>query len=67
MKKEQNQYYNYCSEFFYNIDYNDDISMESAIMDLVNYLKQTRKDTTITKYVNIISQICKFGQKKGLI
>ena len=47
--------------------YNDDISMESAIMDLVNYLKQTRKDTTITKYVNIISQICKFGQKKGLI
>ena len=36
-------------------------------MDLVNYLKQTRKDTTITKYMNIISQICKFGQKKGLI
>ena len=41
--------------------------MEHSIYDLVNYLKQTRRDTTITKYMNIISQVCKFGQRKGLI
>ena len=41
--------------------------METSIMDLVNFLKQERKDTTITKYMNIISQVCKFGQRKGLI
>ena len=67
LRKEKSQYHNYCSEFFTDIDYKDDIVMEIAIMDLVNYLKQTRKDTTITKYMNIISQVCKFGQRKGLI
>ena len=67
LRKEKSQYYNYCSEFFINIDYNDDVVMEHSIYDLVNYLKQTRKDTTITKYMNIISQVCKFGQRKGLI
>ena len=66
LRKEKSQYYNYCSEFFINIDYNDDVVMEHSIYDLVNYLKQTRKDTTITKYMNIISQVCKFGQRKGL-
>ena len=67
LRKEKSQYYNYCSEFFTNIDYNDDILMETSIMDLVNFLKQERRDTTITKYMNIISQVCKFGQRKGLI
>ena len=43
LRKEKSQYYNYCSEFFINIDYNDDVVMEHSIYDLVNYLKQTRK------------------------
>lgn len=67
LRKEKSQYDNYCSDFFINIDYNDDVVMEQSILDLVNFLKQERKDTTITKYMNIISQVCKFGQRKGLI
>ena len=67
LRKEKSQYFNYCSDFFINIDYNDDVVMEQSILDLVNFLKQERKDTTITKYMNIISQVCKFGQRKGLI
>jgi len=67
LQKEKNQYYNYCSEFFTSVNYDDELEMETSILDLVNFLKQERKDTTITKYMNIISQICKFGQRKGLI
>ena len=67
MSKEQNQYYNYCSPHFYNIDYNNEIDMNNAILDLVNDLKETRKDTTINKYMNILNQIFKHAQKKGVM
>ena len=67
MTKEKNQYYNYCSPFFTNINYNDEIEVENAISDLVNHLRQTRKDTTINKYMNILNQIFKHAQKKGVM
>jgi hypothetical protein len=74
LKKEKSQYYNYCSQFFTNIDYQNETIMNDSIMDLVNFLKSVEitpgnrmRDTTITKYMNIISQICKYGQKKGLM
>ena len=34
MKKEKNQYYNYCSPFFMNVNYNDEIEVDNAIKDL---------------------------------
>jgi len=67
LKKEKSQYYNYCSQFFNSINFEDELEMETAILDLINFLKQDRKDTTITKYMNIISQICKYAQRKGFI
>ncbi len=74
MTKEKNQYYNHLSQFFVNKNYNDVIEMNNAIMDAVSYLKNVdvkggtkMRDTTITKYMNIISQICQHGQKKGLM
>ena len=74
MTKERNQYYNHLSQFFINKNYNDVIVMNNAIMEAVSYLKNVdvkggtkMRDTTITKYMNIISQICQHGQKKGLM
>ncbi|MDC3174167.1 hypothetical protein OA868_00130 [Candidatus Pelagibacter sp.] len=74
MSKERNQYYNHLSQFFVNKNYNDVIVMNNAIMEAVSYLKNVdvkggtkMRDTTITKYMNIISQICQHGQKKGLM
>ena len=74
MTKERNQYYNHLSQFFVNKNYNDVIEMNNAIMDAVSYLKNVEvkggtkmRDTTISKYMNIISQICQHGQKKGLM
>jgi len=65
MTKERNQYYNHLSQFFVNKNYNDVIVMNNAIMEAVSYLKYVdikggtkMRDTTITKYMNIISQIC---------
>ena len=74
MEKEKNQYSKHLSQFFLNVNYNDVIAMNNAVLDSVNYLKNLdvkggtkMRDTTITKYMNIISQICQHGQKKGLM
>ena len=74
MEKEKNQYSKHLSQFFHNVNYNDVIAMDNAVLDSVNYLKNLdvkggtkMRDTTITKYMNIISQICQHGQKKGLM
>ena len=68
VEKEKNRYTNYIAPFFTNIDYTNDLLMENVIWDLVDELK-TRdiKDTTISKYMNSISLICKYGQRKGLM
>lgn len=74
MTKERNQYYNHLSQFFVNKNYNDVVEMNNAILDSINYLKNVdvnggtkMRDTTISKYMNIVSQICQHGQKKGLM
>ena len=74
MEKEKNQYSKHLSQFFDNVNYNDVIAMDNAVLDSVNYLKNLdvkggtkMRDTTISKYMNIISQICQHGQKKGLM
>ena len=67
-EKEKRRYDNYIAPFFLNIDYTDDLVMENIIWDLVDELKTRKiKDTTISKYMNTISQVCKYGQKKGLM
>ena len=75
LQKEKNQYFNHCSQFFNNINYNDEVTMNDAVLDLINYLKEIEVDrsgkkmslSTISKYMNIISQICQHAQKKGLM
>ena len=67
-KKEKRRYDNYIAPFFLNIDYTNDLTMENVIWDLVDELKTRKiKDTTISKYMNTISQVFKYGQKKGLM
>lgn len=75
LQKEKNQYFNHCSQFFNNVNYNNEIEMNDAVLDLVNHLKEVEVDrsrkkmslSTISKYMNIVSQICQHGQKKGIL
>ena len=55
MEKEKNQYSKHLSQFFLNVNYNDVIAMNNAVLDSVNYLKNLdvkggtkMRDTTIT-------------------
>jgi hypothetical protein len=71
--KEFNRYHNYIKPFLEPINYNETDFLTSAIEDLVVDLKKRKvnnepiKDTTISKYTNLISLMCKFGQRKGLV
>lgn len=75
LQKEKNQYFNNCSQFFNSINYNNEIEMNDAVLDCINHLKEIEVDrsgkkmsvSTISKYMNIISQICQHGQKKGIL
>ena len=71
--KEFNRYQNYIKPFLEPVNYNETDFLTSAIEDLVADLKKRKinsepiKDTTVSKYTNLISLMCKFGQRKGLI
>jgi hypothetical protein len=71
--KEFNRYQNYIKPFLEPVNYNETDFLTSSIEDLVVDLKKRKvnndpiKDTTISKYTNLISLMCKFGQRKGLM
>jgi hypothetical protein len=71
--KEMNMYTNYIMPFLQPINYNETDILTSAIEDFVYDMKQRVvngqkiKDTTISKYANLISLMCKYGQNKGLM
>ena len=54
--KEQNRYENYIKPIFLNVDYRNADYLENAIDDLVLELREKKlKDTTISKYINLLS------------
>lgn len=59
-KKEFNQYKNKILPVFKNLDYRNNEHTENAIEDIVSHLKsENYTETTISKYLNILSQMCK--------
>ena len=58
--KEKNQYKNKILPIFKDLDYRNNEHIENAIEDLISSLKSDRfTETTISKYMNILSQMCK--------
>ena len=71
--KEMKMYENYIKPHLEPINYNEEVYLTSAIEDFIAVMKnkthngQKIKDTTISKYTNLISLMCKYGQKKGIM
>ena len=66
VKKDKNRYLNYIKNFLDGIDYREEELMNTAILDLVDDLKERKmRKTTISKYMNSLSLMCKYGQRKG--
>jgi|TARA_B110000285_G_scaffold155221_1_gene173164 hypothetical protein len=58
--KEHNQYRNKILPVFKDLDYRNNEHIENAIEDLVSNLKKDKfTETTISKYMNMLSQMCK--------
>jgi len=57
--KEHNQYINKVLPIFKDLDYRNNDHIDNAILELVINLKKEFTETTISKYLNIISQMCK--------
>ena len=47
MTKEKNQYYNYCSPFFANVNYNDEIEVENEIVNVVDEVVTTPVEVSV--------------------
>ncbi len=71
--KEVNMYTNHIMPIIQPIDYREEDLLTSAIEDWVFEMKSRivngakLKDTTISKYANLISLMCKYAQNKGLM
>ena len=67
--KEEQRYLNYIKPLFENVDYRNADYLENAVDDLIIQLKETRKikDTTIAKYINLISLMFQKGFKSRKI
>ena len=71
--KEMKMYENYIKPHLEPINYNEEVYLTSAIEDFIAVMKnkthngQKIKDTTISKYTNLISLMCKWGQRKGIM
>jgi len=57
--KEHNQYRNKILPIFKDLDYRNNEHIDNAIEDLVTNLKIEFTETTISKYLNVLSQMCK--------
>ncbi|MAE09561.1 MAG: hypothetical protein CL661_12525 [Bacteroidetes bacterium] len=64
-KKEEQRYINFIKPYLENVDYRKVEYLENAVDDLVIELKQEKKlkDTTISKYINLVSLLFQKGFK----
>ena len=64
-KKEEQRYINFIKPYLENVDYRKVEYLENAVDDLVIELKQDKKlkDTTISKYINLVSLLFQKGFK----
>ena len=64
-KKEEQRYINFIKPYLENVDYRKVEHLENAVDDLVIELKQEKKlkDTTISKYINLVSLLFQKGFK----
>ena len=64
-KKEEQRYINFIKPYLENVDYRKVEYLENAVDDLVIELKQDKKlkDTTIAKYINLVSLLFQKGFK----
>ena len=64
-KKEEQRYINFIKPYLENVDYRKVEHLENAVDDLVIELKQEKKlkDTTIAKYINLVSLLFQKGFK----
>ncbi len=64
-KKEEQRYINFIKPYLENVDYRKVEHLENAVDDLVIELKQDKKlkDTTISKYINLVSLLFQKGFK----
>ena len=62
-KKEEQRYINFIKPYLENVDYRKVEYLENAVDDLVIELKQEKKlkDTTISKYINLVSLLFQKG------
>ena len=62
-KKEEQRYINFIKPYLENVDYRKVEYLENAVDDLVIELKQDKKlkDTTISKYINLVSLLFQKG------
>ncbi len=62
-KKEEQRYINFIKPYLENVDYRKVEHLENAVDDLVIELKQEKKlkDTTISKYINLVSLLFQKG------
>ena len=67
-KKEKNMYLNFIKPFFEDIDYRNQDALETAVEEVVYELKKKNiKDTTISKYINLLSLMFQKGFKSRKI
>jgi len=67
-KKEENRYLNYMRHHFDDVDYRNNEYVENAIEELHIELKERKiKDTTISKYFNILNQMFNRAFKNSIL
>jgi len=67
-ERDKQKYYNFMIKFFDQLDYRNNDLMTTAVEDLVENLRQDEKtDNTISKYLNVVSNMFNYAIKNGVI